>query len=146
MPTLYLRLDEQRVDVLIKILGGFIDVDKGRHPFVLGNRCTFLRRLADQGDKKAAENLSAFLFEEVFCGVDEDEASPVHFRKEIDFVALIGKHAVKHRGCQNGQTRPRCVHESDVECSSDQEFPFVSSVSFVSFVSFQKSSLIPIWP
>src|SRR5438046_505829 len=92
--SVFPRLIEQVFHALIKIVVRFIDVDKGRHSFILSNRCPLLRCLADQGDKKATENLSAFLFQEVFCGVDENEASPIHFRKEIDFVALIGKHAV----------------------------------------------------
>ena len=48
---------------------------------------------ASSADAPAA--MASLLLQEVFRGTDEDEAAPVHGLEQIEFIALVGKHAVE---------------------------------------------------
>ena len=88
-----LRQDDLNLRIILDVVVAFVDIDVAGETLLWRDGGALRRRLIDEGEKEAAEEFGALLFEQSLFGVDEDDfAGRVDLGEEVDFRSRARKH------------------------------------------------------
>ena len=99
------RLGENDLNlrIVLDVVVAFVDIDVAGETLVGGHAGALRGGLIDEGEKEAAEEFGAFVFEQSLLGVDEDDfAGRVDLGEEIDLRARARKHPQERLVAEHG--------------------------------------------